>query len=105
MGIQYDDLAHGPNDFKDGIEFFEDVKEWSDAYEKSYMVPVRHSVARTVLCVHLTDFPSQLQNKYNHQLAEETSKILLVNVPDVLHPIAKQGVITMLEDRLRIAMM
>jgi len=43
MGIHYGDLAHGPNDFKDGLEFFEDIKEWADAYEKSYMVPVRYS--------------------------------------------------------------
>jgi hypothetical protein len=43
MGIQYDDLAHGPSDFKDGLEFFEDLREWADVYEKSYMVPVRYS--------------------------------------------------------------
>jgi hypothetical protein len=40
MDIRFDDLAHGPNNFRDGLEFFEDIKEWAEAYEKSYMVPV-----------------------------------------------------------------
>jgi len=46
-----------------------------------------------------------MKNTYNHQLAEETTKILLVNVPDFMQPTAKQAVITLLEDRLRRAMM
>ncbi|KAF2691348.1 hypothetical protein K458DRAFT_438974 [Lentithecium fluviatile CBS 122367] len=82
MGIQWDDLTHGPNDFKDGLEFFEDIKEWSEAYEKSYMVP----------------------DKWNHQLAEETAKILMINAPSSFHPYAKQVIIAMMDDRLRKAM-
>jgi hypothetical protein len=61
MGIDYEPLRHGPSSFKDGLEFFEDIKEWADQYEREHMVP----------------------NKWNHQLAEETSAILLTNDLDL----------------------
>lgn len=83
MGISYADLAHGPNSFKDGYEFYEDVKVWSEAYEKQHMVP----------------------NDYNHKLADETTRILLVNIPRVLAPYAKPVVATLMDERLRKAMM
>jgi hypothetical protein len=47
MDIKFDDLAHGPNNFKDGVEFFDDIKEWAEAYEKSYMVPVSWQLRTT----------------------------------------------------------
>ncbi|KAF3047896.1 hypothetical protein E8E11_009537 [Didymella keratinophila] len=43
MGIDYKDLRHGPNSFKDGLEFFEDVREWADNYEKEKMVPDKYN--------------------------------------------------------------
>ncbi|KAH6615010.1 hypothetical protein C7974DRAFT_320671 [Boeremia exigua] len=83
MGIDYATLRHGPSSFQDGLEFFEDMKEWANEYEKEHMIP----------------------NKFNHQLAEETTRILLANVPDVLKPYGKQFVAALMDDRLRRAMM
>lgn len=83
MGIDYSGLRHGPQSFKDGYEFYEDIKEWAAEYERQYMVP----------------------NKYNHQLAEETARILLVNVPGPLKGIGKQIVISLMDERLRRAML
>lgn len=83
MGIDYSSLRHGPSSFRDGLEFFEDIKEWAINYEKEYMVP----------------------DKYNHQLAEETTRILLANVPDVLRPYGRNIVTTLMDDRLRRAML
>lgn len=83
MGISYDDLAHGPNSFKDGYEFYEDIRKWSEVYEEKHMVP----------------------DRYNHKLAEETTRILLVNVPSIAIPYLKPAVTTLMDDRLRVAMM
>jgi hypothetical protein len=83
MGIDFSPLNHGPNSFKDGLEFFEDIKEWAVQYEQEYMVP----------------------NKWNHQLAEETSAILLTDVPISMKPYAKEVVKALMDDRLRESMM
>jgi hypothetical protein len=83
MGIDYTDLRHGPNSFKDGLEFFEDINEWSDEYESQHMVP----------------------NQYNYQLAEETTRILLANVPELLKPFGKKIVTALMDERLRLAML
>lgn len=83
MGIDYSVLRCGPHSFKDGLEFFEDIKEWANDYETEYMVP----------------------NKYNHQLAEETTRILLANVPDTLKPYGQDVVTALMDDRLRHAML
>lgn len=83
MGIQYDDLAHGPFNFRDGLEFFEDIKLWADAYERRVMVP----------------------NKWNHKLAEETAAMLMADVPGLLRPHAKHLIVTLMDERLRRAMM
>lgn len=37
MGISYNDLAR--SNWQDGLEFYEDIKEWAEAYEIRYMVP------------------------------------------------------------------
>lgn len=83
MGIDYSCLRHGPKSFKDGLEFFEDINKWADNYEKNYMVP----------------------DKYNHQLAEETTRILLANAPDALKPCGQNVVTALMDDRLRRAML
>jgi hypothetical protein len=83
MQIDYSPLPHGPSSFKDGLEFFHDIKEWSTAYETRYMVP----------------------DKYNHQLAEETTRILLANVPGPFKATAKNVVSALMSDRLRKSMM
>jgi hypothetical protein len=83
MGIDYTGLRHGPSSFRDGLEFFEDVKEWSDDYENQNMVPSQH----------------------NHQLAEETTRILLAAAPDFMKPFGKKIVTALMDERLRLAMM
>jgi hypothetical protein len=83
MGIDFSPLKHGPTSFQDGLEFFGDIKEWAEKYERQYMVP----------------------NKWNHQLAEETSAILLTDVPKPLKPVAKNFVKVLMDDRLRKSMM
>jgi len=83
MSIDFSPLRHGPSSFRDGLDFFLSVKNWSYAYETKHMLP----------------------NKFNHQLAEETSAILLTNVPAPFKPIAKQFVITLMDTRLRRAML
>jgi hypothetical protein len=30
MNIDFSALKHGPHSFKDGLEFFNDIKEWSE---------------------------------------------------------------------------
>jgi hypothetical protein len=83
MGINYSVLRHGPVSFKDGLEFFEDIREWASDYEAKHMVP----------------------DKYNHQLAEETTRILLASAPDALKPYGQKIVTALMDDRLRHAML
>lgn len=83
MGINYADLPHGPDAFQDGLEFFEDLKDWADQYEKQHMVP----------------------DRFNQQLAEETTRILLVNVPKTFKPYGQYFVTALMDARLRSAMM
>ncbi|KZM28588.1 uncharacterized protein EKO05_0001432 [Ascochyta rabiei] len=83
IDIDYSSLRHGPETFKDGLEFFEDIKEWAEKYESKYMVP----------------------DKYNHQLAEETTRILLANAPEALKPYGQNVVAALMDDRLRRAML
>lgn len=66
MGIDFSPMAHGPHNFRDGLEFVEDLKLWSDAYEKRTMVP----------------------DESNHKLANETTAILLNGIPLFLQPYA-----------------
>jgi len=83
MGIDFSSLGHGPDSFQDGLEFFEDIKAWAEDYENRFMVP----------------------NQWNHQLAEETSAILLTDVPKSMKPTAKNFVKVLMDDRLRKSMM
>ncbi|KAF2182243.1 hypothetical protein K469DRAFT_637108 [Zopfia rhizophila CBS 207.26] len=83
MGISFAGLKHGPSDFVDGLQFVEDLRHWAEDYEKRTMVP----------------------NGWNHKLAEETIAILLCNAPHFLKPYGKQAVITLMDGRLRRAMM
>lgn len=39
MGISYEDLPRYKTGWKDGLEFYEDIKEWAVNYEVKYMVP------------------------------------------------------------------
>jgi hypothetical protein len=44
-------------------------------------------------------------DKYNYQLAEETTRILLADVPELLKPFGKNVVTTLMDEKLRLAMM
>lgn len=82
QNIDFSPLRHGPSSFRDGLEFYHDLVAWADAYEQRAMVPDAH----------------------NHQLAEETTAILLTNVPSFLKPIGRQAVVSLMDIRLRKAM-
>jgi hypothetical protein len=83
MAISFEALLHGPDNFMDGLQFVEDLQEWADAYESRVMVP----------------------NAFNHKVAEETTNLLLFDVPEVLLPAGRQAVVAMMSERLRKAMM
>ena len=82
MSISFESLAHYPH-FRDGLEFFDDLKDWALTYETRTMVP----------------------DKWNHKLANETTAILLYDVPKSMKPFGKHVVSTLMDDRLRKAMM
>jgi hypothetical protein len=83
MGIDYPPLCHGETSFTDGLDFFDSVKEWSEAYEQQYMVP----------------------DPYNHQLADETIRILLADIPEILKPFVKKLITALMGPRLCHAML
>ena len=83
MAISFEELLHGPDSFMDGLQFVEDLQEWADAYESRAMVP----------------------NAFNHKVAEETTRLLLFDVPEVFLPAGRQAVIAMMSERLRKAML
>jgi hypothetical protein len=39
MGISYHDLLHYKSGWKDGLEFYDDIRDWAENYEVKYMVP------------------------------------------------------------------
>lgn len=69
--------------WKDGIEFYEDIKEWAEQYETEHMVP-----AAT-----------------NKKTADELVPLLLFYIPGFLHPLSRQAVGVLMGGRLRHAMM
>jgi hypothetical protein len=83
MGISFTPLASGPSDFRDGLQFTEELQEWSEAYEREFMVP----------------------DKWNNKLADETVAILVYNLPEWLKGFAHKVVATLMDERLRKAMM
>lgn len=83
MKIDYSCLASGPSSFRDGLDFLDDLRTWSEAYEKKCMVP----------------------DEYNHKLAEETIAILLCNVPQAFKGPGTKAVTVLMDTRLRNAMM
>ncbi|KAM0126418.1 hypothetical protein ACHAO1_010059 [Botrytis cinerea] len=81
MGISYHDL-HRFNEWRDGIEFFENIKKWAEDYEKRFMVP----------------------NEYNKKTADELVPLLLFLVPNALLPFARDAVGVLMGPLLRSAM-
>jgi hypothetical protein len=83
MLIDYGNLPSAKRGFQDGIQWLEEIGQWSEKYEIKHMVP----------------------HKDNHQLANETTAILLFTLPDALRSVGMQAVTALMDDRLRIAMM
>ena len=84
MGIEYANfLDHGKEGWKDGLQWFEDVSAWAEEYEVTAMKP----------------------SIDNHRTAEETTKLLLWYVPDWAKGLGKLLVVTLMDQRLRTAML
>jgi hypothetical protein len=82
MNISYKDLP-GNDSWKSGLDFIYDIQTWSESYEKRCMVP-------------------DINNKIT---ADETTKMLLYDVPPSLQPYGRMVVSALMDDRLRTAMM
>ncbi|KAH8808385.1 hypothetical protein F5884DRAFT_673284 [Xylogone sp. PMI_703] len=80
MGIDYKDLKN--NAWRDGIEFYEDIRAWAKAYEEKYMVPAAP----------------------NKKTADELVPLLLFYVPQVLQASLARIVGVLMGDHLRKAM-
>lgn len=86
MGIGYEKLrsgGEGEEGWTDGLHWLDEIAEWSEEYEKKYMVPAES----------------------NKETAEQTVAILLWGLPGSLKPFGKKVVSTLMDDRLRTAMM
>lgn len=91
MGISFEPMLRrsdettggGEAGWKDGLEWWEDVKRWSEAYEVEKMIP-----AQT-----------------NHETAEETTRILMWAVPRPVQKYARYVIYSLMDKRLRRAMM
>jgi hypothetical protein len=84
MGIEFKGLPTYDAGLKwrDGLHFLEELAAWTEEYERSYMVP----------------------HEKNFQVAEQTTAILLWLVPGALKGFAKNLVIALMDERLRLAM-
>lgn len=82
MGIDYGPLQ-GNGSWKDGLEWLDSVDLWSQAYEKETMVA----------------------NEWNKKTADQTTAILLYDLPFWAKGTGKNLVSALMDDRLRRAMM
>lgn len=86
MGISYIKLksgGEGGQGWIDGLQWFDELKEWSAEYEKMFMLP----------------------DKNNQKTADQTVAILLYNIPGFLKSNGRRVVSALMDDRLRTAMM
>jgi hypothetical protein len=87
MGISWEKLKSGTGGkegtWRDGLEWWEEICEWSQAYEREKMVPA----------------------ETNRKTAEETTRILLWTIPGPLKGMGRHLVSALMDDRLREAMM
>lgn len=81
--ISYADLpSNETSGWRDGAHWIEEVRAWALRYEESHMVP--HAA--------------------NHEVAEQTTAILLWSVPHFAKPTARHAVYALMDARLRAAM-
>ncbi len=83
MLVDYGNLPSAKRGFSDGIQWLEEIGQWTEEYEIKHMVP----------------------NKKNHQTANETTTLLLFPIPGFLKPMGRHAVSALMDDRLRNAMM
>jgi hypothetical protein len=83
MQIDYSPLPSGKAGFRDGLNFYDELETWKDAYETEKMVP----------------------HPKNHQTANETTKLLLLSVPRWAKSMGFNVVKSVMDPRLRTAMM
>ena len=86
MSIKYTKLKSGGEKgegWTDGLQWLDELKEWSAEYEKRFMVP----------------------DKNNHKTAEQTVAILLYSMPGFMKSQGRRIVSALMDDRLRTAMM
>ncbi|KLJ09883.1 hypothetical protein EMPG_14698 [Blastomyces silverae] len=83
MEISFENLPSSKTGFKDGIQFWEELRVWSEAYEERAMVP----------------------SDWNKKNADQTVTVLLWDYPALIRPVARNMVVYMMDDRLREAMM
>ncbi|KAI9724273.1 MAG: hypothetical protein M1828_003697 [Chrysothrix sp. TS-e1954] len=83
MGITYEVLPGASSGWTDGLQWLEEIKTWSLAYEETYMMPARS----------------------NREVADETIKVLLWNVPHRFLPFATDVIKVLMGDRLRQSML
>ncbi|KAI4154404.1 MAG: hypothetical protein LQ340_001699 [Diploschistes diacapsis] len=85
MGIEYTGLITSYEDgtFMNGLEFLAELCDWAKEYEGRHMVP----------------------DEKNHLVAEQTMALLLWLVPGPLKGVARKAVFTLMDKRLRVAML
>ena len=87
MGISWEKLKSGTGGkegtWRDGLEWWEEIRAWSEAYEEEKMVPA----------------------ECNRKTAEETTRILLWTIPRPLKGAGRHLVSALMDERLRRAMM
>lgn len=83
MKISYTPLSSSDHGWRDGLEFFQDLRSWSLKYEEKVMVP-------------------SLDNK---KTADETTALLLYDIPTSFIATGRAVVSALMDDRLRKAMM
>jgi len=83
MNISYADLPSFILGWKDGLEWSQEIEAWSAKYEARSMVP----------------------SAYNKKTADETTALLLYDVPAFGIPAGRAVISALMDDRLRKAMM
>ena len=83
MGISFAKLPSANTGWKDGLHWLEEIKTWSEQYERLNMVPA----------------------ETNRQLAQSHLDVLFINIPSSLHPIGQHIVAVLVGERIRKAMM
>jgi hypothetical protein len=83
MEISYKDLSSFNTGWRDGLDWLDDIKQWSIEYEKRCMIP----------------------DHGNQVTADQTTELLLWDLPESWMPAGRQVVSALMDERLRKAMM